>query len=140
MYIDDILIFGKSFTEALGNLVDVLTIIDQFGLQLKSSKCHLFRAEIAFLGHLVGRGGLRCDPQKISAVKNWQPPTSLRALREFLGFVGYYRRFVPQFASIAAPLVALTGKEVVYAWSAACQTAFERLRETLISAPLLHFP
>ena len=54
--------------------------------------------------------------------------------------MGYYRRFVPQFASIAAPLVALTDKEVVYAWSAACQTAFERLRETLISAPLLHFP
>ena len=82
-----------------------------YGLQLKSSKCQLFQSSVPFLGHVVGRDGLQCDPRKIADVKGWPVPDCLKSVRQFLGFVGYYRRFIPNFADLAEPLVALTGKE-----------------------------
>ena len=83
------------------------TILRSYGLQLKSTKCHLFRTSVPFLGHVVGRSGLECDPKKIEYVKSWPVPDSLNSVRQFLGFVGYYRRFIPSFADLAEPLVAL---------------------------------
>jgi len=140
VYIDDILIFGKTFDTALENLEAVLIRISQFGLQLKSTKCALFRTSLPFLGHIVSRDGLRCDPEKITAVTQWRIPTTVKEVREFLGFAGYYRRFVPQFATIAAPLTALTRQSVTFEWTSKHQLAFDSLRELLTSAPVLVFP
>ena len=70
---------------------------------------HIY-AKVAFLGHIVGRTGLASDPEKISAVRNWHAPDKVKAVRQFVGFVGYYRRFVKDFAGLAEPLVALTRK------------------------------
>ena len=67
---------------------------------MKSTKCHLFRSSVPFLGHIVGRRGLECDPAKIVDVKSWPVPDCLKSVRQFLGFVGYYRRFIPNFADI----------------------------------------
>ena len=61
-----------------------------YGLQLKSTKCHLFQSSVPFLGHVVGRDGLQCDPRKIADVKGWPVPDCLKSVRQFLGFVGYY--------------------------------------------------
>ena len=66
--------------------------------------------KVAFLGHIVGRTGLACDPEKISAVRNWHAPDKIKSVRQFVCFVGYYRRFVKDFAGLAEPLVALTRK------------------------------
>ena len=93
-----------------------------------------------FLGHIVGRRGLECDPTKIEDVKAWPIPDCLRSVRQFLGFVGYYRRFVPGFADLAEPLVALTGKDVPFVWRPACTAAFVTLRDALVRAPVLAFP
>ena len=93
-----------------------------------------------FLGHIVGRRGLECDPKKIEDVKAWPIPDCLRSVRQFLGFVGYYRRFVPGFADLAEPLVALTGKDVPFVWRPACTMAFVSLRDVLVRAPVLAFP
>ena len=90
VYIDDILVFGRSFNSALDNLRSVLDRIAQYGLQLKSSKCALLRSSLPFLGHVVSRDGLRCDPEKIEAVKKWSVHSSVKAVRMFLGFAGYY--------------------------------------------------
>ena len=111
-----------------------------YGLQLKSTKCHLFQTSVPFLGHVVGRRGLECDPKKIEDVKCWPVPDCLKSVRQFLGFVGYYRRFIPSFADIAEPLVALTGKDVPFMWRPECATAFLRLRDALVRAPILAFP
>ena len=111
-----------------------------YGLQLKSTKCHLFQTSVPFLGHVVGRRGLECDPKKIEDVKCWPVPDCLKSVRQFLGFVGYYRRFIPCFADIAEPLVALTGKDVPFVWRPECATAFLRLRDALGRAPILAFP
>ena len=109
-------------------------------LQLKSGKCHLFRASVPFLGHIVGRRGLECDPKKIEDVKSWPVPDCLKSIRQFLGFVGYHRRFIPKFADIATPLVYLTGKDVPFVWDSSCSAAFQELRASLIDAPILAFP
>ena len=140
VYLDDIISFGTTFEDALDHLMLIFERLRAYGLQLKSTKCHLFRTSVPpFLGHIVGRRGLECDPKKIEDVKSWPVPNCLRSVRQFLGFV-VYRRFVPSFADIAEPLVALTGKYVPFVWRPACTTAFVSLRDTLVRAPVLAFP
>ena len=104
--------FGGTFDGVLSNLTLIFERLRSYGLQLKSSKCHLFRVSVPFLGHIVGRRGLECDPTKIEDVKSWPVPDCLKSVRQFLGFLGYYRRFIPRFADIATPLVYLTSKDV----------------------------
>ena len=116
VYLDDIISFGGTFGAALSNLTLIFERLRSYGLQLKSSKCHLFRESVPFLGHIVGRRGLECDPKKIEDVKSWPVPDCLKSVRQFLGFVGYYRRFIPKFADVATPLVHLTGKDVPFVW------------------------
>ena len=140
VYLDDIISFGGTFSGALSNLTLIFERLRSYGLQLKSSKCHLFRASVPFLGHIVGRRGLECDPKKIEDVKSWPIPDCLKSIRQFLGFVGYYRRFIPKFADIATPLVYLTGKDVPFVWDSSCSDAFHELRAALIDAPILAFP
>ena len=140
VYIDDILVFGHDFESALQSLELVLIRVAEYGLQLKSTKCNLFRSSVPFLGHIVGRAGLECDPTKVSAVANWIPPSTIKGVREFLGFTGYYRRFVPDYSTVAQPLVRLLGKNCKFQWTDACQDAFMALRALLIKAPVLAFP
>ena len=106
---------------------------------LKSTKCHLFQTSVPFLGHIVGRRGFECDPVKIEDVKSWPVPECLKSVRRFLGFVGYYRRFIQNVADIATPMVALTGKDVPFVWDPVCSTACHT-RDSLIYAPILAFP
>ena len=138
VYLDDIISFGTTFDDALDNLTLIFERLRSYGLQLKSTKCHLFQTSVPFRGH--GRGGLECDPRKIMDVKSWPVPDCLKSVRQFLGFMGYYRRFIPNFADLAEPLVSLTGKDVPFVWRPACATAFTGLRDALTRAPILSFP
>ena len=140
VYLDDIISFGTTFGDSLDNLTMIFERLRSHGLQLKSSKCHLFQSSVPFLGHVVGRDGLECDPRKIEDVKCWPVPDCLKSVRQFLGFVGYYRRFIPSFADLAEPLVALTGKDVPFVWRLACDTAIIGLRDAMVRAPILAFP
>ena len=140
VYLDDVISFGRSIPEALARLEEVLARLSDFGLQLKAKKCTFMQTEVIFLGHIVGRTGLVCDPEKLSAVRNWHAPDKVKAVRQFVGFVGYYRRFVKDFAELAEPLVALTQKGAPFVWTDRQQTAFEALKACLICAPILGFP
>ena len=140
VYLDDIISFGSTFDDALTSLTLIFERLRSYGLQFKSTKCHLFRSSVAFLGHIVGHRGLECDPAKIEDVKAWPLPDCLKSVHQFLGFVGYYQRFIPKFADIATPLVALTGKDVPFVWDVSCSSAFSVLRDSLIHAPILAFP
>ena len=115
VYLDDIISFGSTFSDALDNVTLIFERLRSYGLQLKSTKCHLFQTSVPFLGHIVGRRRLECDPVKIEDVKVWPVPDCLKSVRQFLGFVGYYQRFIQNFADIATPMVALTGKDVPFA-------------------------
>ena len=138
VYLDDVISFGKSVPETLMRLEEVLARLSDFGLQLQAKKC-TFMQTVAFLGHIVGRTGLACDPEKLSAVRNWHEPNRVKAVGQFVGFVGYYRRFVRNFSELADPLVALTRKGVPFVWGSA-QKAFDALKACLLSAPILGFP
>ena len=78
VYLDDVISFRKSVPEALGRLEEVLARLSDFGLQLKAKKCTFMQTEVAFLGHIVGRTGLACDPEKLSAVRNWHEPNRVK--------------------------------------------------------------
>ena len=131
---------GRTFPEALVNLQQVLQRVREAGLKLKPSKCELFRDEVRFLGHVVSERGIQCDPEKIESVKKYEAPTGLSELRSFLGFVGYYRRFIRNFSSIAGPLNQLLKKDTVFHWTSAHQEAFQELKEHLNREPLLIYP
>ena len=139
VYLDDIIFFGSTFRDALDNLTLIFERLRSYGLQLKSTKCHFFQTLVPFLGHIVGRRGLECDPVKIEDVKYWPVPDCLKSVCQFLGFVGYSPRFIPNFADIGTPMVALTAKDVPFVWDPVCSTAFYTLCDSLIHAPILAF-
>ena len=117
VYLDDVISFGRSVPEALARLEEVLTRLSDFGLQLKAKKCSFMQTEVVFLGHIVGWTGLACVPAKLSAVRNWHAPDKVKAVCQFVGFVGYHRRFVKDFAELAEPLVALAWKGAPFVWT-----------------------
>ena len=103
VYLDGIISFGSTFGDALDNLTLIYERLRSYGLQLKYTKCHLFQTSVPFLGHIVGRRGLECDPVKIQDVSSWAVPDCVNSVHQFLDFVGYYRRFIPNVAVIATP-------------------------------------
>ena len=140
VYLDDIVIFSRTFEEHLSRLTEVLTRLRQAGLKLKPAKCFLFRKEIIYLGHVVSKEGIATDPSKTAAMDQYPTPKNIHELKQFIGFASYYRRFIPKFAEIAAPLHRLTQKSVQYVWTEDCQRAFENLKQKFTKAPVLAFP
>ena len=140
VYLDDIIVFGKTFEEELQRLEEVFRRMRRANLKLSPKKCLLFRSEVPFLGHIVSRDGVRTDPIKTTAVAEWPVPANVTELRSFLGFCTYYRRFVRDFSKLAAPLHDLTKAGVPFKWNSACHAAFENLKEVLTNAPVLQYP
>ena len=140
VYLDDIIVFGKTFEEELQRLEEVFRRMKLVNLKLNPKKCLLFRSEVPFLGHVVSRSGVKTDPSKTEAVAEWPVPSNVRELRSFLGFCTYYRRFVRNFSDIAAPLNALTKQGVAFEWNQICQASFEKLKAALVHAPVLKYP
>lgn len=102
--------------------------------------CHLVWKEITYLGFAVSDHGVVANPPKVEAVSAFPVPTDLGHLRCFLGLASYYRRFIPNFAKIANPLHALTGKDTPFLWDSSCQQAFDNLKQLLVEAPVLAYP
>lgn len=140
IYLDDCNIHSKTFEEHLQHLEEVFNRLRKAGLKLKPSKCHFCSPEIKFLGHIVGKDGIKADPSKVEKVKNFPIPTNLTELRGFIGLASYYRKFVPQFSHIAKPLTSLTKKDTPFIWSEKQNKAFEDLKDKLCSTPILQFP
>ena len=109
-------------------------------IKLKPSKCRFAHCKVNYLGHVVSREGVSPDPEKIRAVQEFPIPKTVRAVRAFLGLSGYYRKFVPNFSLIAAPLHDLTKKNARFLWTDACHAYFLQLKVALVSAPILAFP
>ena len=104
IYLDDIIVFSLTPEEHLVRLQAVFNKLKAADLKLKPSKCELFRKQINYLGHVVGYNGVSTDPKKIKAITEWPRPTTVAEVRSFLGFVSYYRRFIPNFSKVAKPL------------------------------------
>jgi len=139
-YLDDIIIFSDSWKEHLQHIKLVFERIRQAGLTLKRSKCVFATAEIEFLGHKVGLGKVEPRRQTVQALIDFPRPTTQKQLRSYLGLAGYYRRFIPHFADLAACLNNLLRKGVKFAWTGETEAAFLDLKSRLASRPILRPP
>ena len=140
VYLDDIIIFSRSFEDHVARLRIVLTRLRDANLKLSPKKCRLFRREVHFLGHVVSNRGVETDPAKIEAVVAWPRPRNLKEVRSFLGLCSYYRRFVKGFSTIAKPLHQLTEKDRKFLWTLECEEAFLALKAALTTPPVLGYP
>ena len=137
VFIDDILIYSKLEGEHKGHLRIVIKALRDHQLYAKFSKYEFFLIEVRFLGHVVSASGVFVDPEKVEAVMSWERPKSVFEIRNFLGFAGYYRRFIEDFSKLVAPMTRLTWKEVKFEWNDLCERAFQELKRRLTSTPIL---
>ena len=140
MFIDDILMYSKDREDHDTHLRVVLETLRNEQLYAKLSKCEFWLGEVSFLGHIVSKEGIRVDPKKIEVIIKWKPPKNVRDVHSFLGFAGYYRRFVKGFSMTGALMTRLLQKNVKFVWSEKCQASFENLKAFLTEAPVLTQP
>jgi hypothetical protein len=144
VYLDDILVYSRNPEEHALHLQQVFEILRAHQFVLKKSKCYFNLPEVNYLGHIVGREGVKVDPAKIKAVEKWPRPETVTQVRSFLGFVNYFRRFIDKYADTAKPLNDLLHgarkKHAKVVWNPACQKAFDTLKRSLVSAPVLAVP
>jgi hypothetical protein len=139
VFFDDILIYNTSWSEHLQHVGLVFTALRAHGLFLKRSKCSFGTPSVAYLDHVISTDGVAMDSDKVAAVASWPLLRSPRGVRGFLGLVGYYRKFIRDIGSIAAPLTRLLRKEA-FVWTAEADEAFAALKRALSSAPVLQMP
>jgi hypothetical protein len=139
VFFDDILIYSKTWKDHLTHVDQVLSLLSQHHLFLKQSKCAFGASEVEYLGHLMGKDGVRVDPKKIEAMQYWPHPKTLKSLHGFLGLTGYYRKFVKNYGKIAAPLTALLKKNS-FTWTPAAAQAFQTLKTAMCTTPVLALP
>lgn len=143
VYLDDLIIISRSFEEHVAILCELLARLKRAGLTVNTDKCEFVRSSLKYLGYVVDENGLRTDEGKIEAIANYPQPVTMTQLRRFIGMASWYRRFVLNFASIAAPLTDLLkgklrkGKLV---WNTEALNAFEQLKVALCSTPVLASP
>ena len=140
VFLDDILIYSKTLDDHERHVRKVLDILREQKLYAKESKCELFKEEVEFLGHIVGRSGIRMMEDKVKAVREWPTPTKATDVRSFLGTAGYYRRFIKDFSAIAASLTDLTKDYVKFNWNKEQQDAFDSLKSCIVKGPVLILP
>ena len=139
-YLDDIIIYSSTPEEHLEHIRTVFEKLRDAKLSLKLSKCHFFAKEIQYLGHILGTEGIKPVPAKTKAIRAMHPPVNPKQVRAFLGLVGYYRKFITNFAKIVKPLTMLTRMDVKFEWKETHQYAFMKLKEAIIQAPILRYP
>jgi hypothetical protein len=140
VFIDDILVYLKNEAEHAKHLHTVLQRLREHHLYAKLSKCDFWLKEIKFLGHTISQEGIAVDLDNVQEVMNWKPPTTVRQIQSFLGLVGYYRRFIPDFSRIAKPMTELMKKGAKFEWGQKCEDAFHTLRQHLTTEPMLAQP
>ena len=139
-YLDDIIIYSRSEKEHLEHLEEIFTRLKAAGLKLKLEKCCFFKKHIQYLGHLILADGIQPLPEKLESIDKMPAPRNPKEVKQFLGLVGYYRKFVPRFADISRVLTHLTKKDIKFKRMPECEKCFQILKEFLQQAPILRYP
>ena len=155
VFLDDIIIFSDSFEEHVSRVEQVLDRLQLCGLKLNPKKCVFGQDKVRYVGHIVSEEGVEADPEKLDRVKDWPRPQTPEDVRRFIGFCGYYRRFVKSFSQLAKPLTDLMppptkkkkGRKLPvkqtsakkWTWGEEQETAFQQLKEKLVTAPILAY-
>ena len=139
-YLDDIIIYSKTFEDHIDRLETVFDCIIQANLKLQPEKCYFLKTHIRYLGWIVSADGNRPDPDKVKAIAKFKRPVNKKEIKRFLGMAGYYRDSIKNFSKIAEPILRLLRKNVEYVWTDNEEAAFIQLKHTLMTAPVLvHF-
>ena len=139
-YLDDIIIFSKNEEDHLHHLEEIFSRLQHFGLKMKREKCAFFKQHIQYLGHLISKAGFEPLPEKLESIRKMPAPKSPKEVKQFLGLIGYYQKFVPQFLDISRPLTRLTHHDAKFEWTEKCEKLFNRLRDLLMEYPILRYP
>ena len=139
-YLDDILIFSPDVETHLQHLRIVFERLRKANLKMKESKCSFLKQHLQYLGHMLSGSGIVPVPEKLKSIQEMPPPTTPKEVKQFLGLVGYYRKFIPRFSDIARPMHALTKKGIEFDWTDQCQKSFELLKQCIMTEPILVYP
>jgi hypothetical protein len=129
VFIDDILVYSRSEEERGGHLRLVLQKLRDYKLSAKLSKCEFWLKQVAFLGHVILKGGISVDPSKAQDVLSWKPFTSVGDIRSFLGLARYYRIFIEGLSKISKPMTELLEKDKRFEWMPTCEASFQELKK-----------
>ena len=145
VYLDDVVVFGKTFAECLSNLEEVIKRILDNGLKLKPKKCNLFKNTITYLGRIISPEGVKADPKKLESVESWEKPKGPKEIRSFLGFCSYYRDFLPDYSRVSNPMQILShwtpGKrKEAFPWGKEQDESFRAVKALFRDTPVLRYP
>lgn len=140
VYMDDIVVYAKSLKEHSEKSEKLLGRLKTAGLTLQPDQCKFLQKEPIYLGHIISKKGVKPDPDKIKPVFKFPIPKTKKDIKQFLGSIGYYRRFIPDFAKLAKPLTVILKDTGKFFWAPFQQVAFSTLRDMLCEAPLLQYP
>ena len=140
VYFDDILVYSRSTEEHVSHLRQVFIVLRREKLYANIDKCHFCTDHVVFLGFVVSAGGVQVDKEKVKAIQEWPTPTNAAQVRSFHGLAGFYRRFMKDFSSIAAPLTEVIKKHVGFKWGQSQEEAFQLIKAKLTNPPLLALP
>ena len=139
-YLDDILVYSPDMETHLEHLRKLFMELREADLKLKEVKCNFLKKHIQYLGHIILGKGITPMPEKLACIKDMPPPKTPKKVKQFLGLIGYYQKFVPRFSDLARPLDMLTRKDVPFEWTPICQESFELLKTSLMTEPILTYP
>ena len=145
VYLDDVIVFGKTFNECASNLEEVLKRIISNGLKLKPKKCNLFKKSINYLGRVISPDGVKADPEKLEAVSKWIRPRNPKEVRSFLGFCSYYRDFIPNYSRVSYPLQVIAHwtpgrRKECFPWGSEQDESFAEIKRLFRVTPVLKYP
>ena len=139
-YLDDILIHSPDVPTHLKHVKQLFQRLREADLKLNMGKCNFLKTHIQYLGHLISGDGVEPLPEKLESIKKMPPPTTSKEIKQLLGMVGYYWKFIPRFADIAWLMTNLTQLDQPFEWTDKCQSSFELLKDALTKEPILQFP
>lgn len=140
VYLDDIIVISETFEQHLEILSKVFDRLIEAGLTINRDKCKFCLPELKYLGFVVNQSGLFVDPDKVKAITEIPAPKNTRQVRRFVGMASWYRRFIPNFSTITAPITSLLKKNKKFVWNDECQNSFQKIKDCLISPPILTCP
>ena len=139
-YLDDILVFSPDMTTHLQHFIHLFNRLRAADLKCKEIKYNFLKKHIQYLRHIVLGEGITPLLEKLSSIQEMLPPKTPKEIKQFLGLIGYYRKFVPRFSDLARPLNALTRKNTEFEWTQKCQESFKLLKTSLMTDPILTYP
>ena len=139
-YLDDILVYSPDMETHLEHLRKLFIKLKEADLKLKEVKCNFLKKHIQYLGHIVSGKGITPMPEKLACIREMPPPKTPKEVKQFLGLIGYYHKFVPRFSDLARPLNALTRKNMSFEWTPVCQESFKLLKTSLMTEPVFTYP